>query len=74
MRLCSGNIGGTYFVESMDLPENLSRRLEALGFTKGTSVSILNRKGKGILIVKFRGSRFAFGKNISGNIEVKEFK
>ena len=40
--------------------------------TKRTRVSVLNRKGKGILIIKLRGTRFALGYNITKNIEVKE--
>ena len=47
-------------------------RLEALGMTRQTPVSVLNRKGKGILIIKLRGTRFALGYNITKNIEVKE--
>ena len=40
--------------------------------TRQTPVSVLNRKGKGILIIKLRGTRFALGYNITQNIEVKE--
>ena len=50
----------------------MERRLEALGMTRGTPVSVLSRKGKGILIIKLRGTRFALGYNITRNIEVKE--
>ena len=63
--------GGTCVVESMTLPFELERRLEALGMTTGTPVSGLNRKGKGIMIIKLRGTRFALGYNITRNIEVK---
>ena len=68
--LSDGIVGSTYLVSSMHLPEKLQKRLEALGMTVGTPVSVLNRKGKGILIVKFRGTRFALGTSISRNIEV----
>ena len=70
MLLCDGNVNSTYYVKSLHLSEKLAKRLEALGITQGTPVSIMNKKGQGILIVKFRGSRFALGKNISRNIEV----
>lgn len=63
--------GGTCVVESMDLPFELERRLEALGMTSGTPVSVLNRKGKGIMIVKLRGTRFALGYNITRSIKVE---
>ena len=59
-------------IESMDLPFELERRLEALGMTTGTRVSVLNRKGKGIMIIKLRGTRFALGYNITRNIKVRE--
>lgn len=63
--------GQTCVVEKMNLPFQLERRLEALGMTNETSVSVLNRKGDGILIIKLRGTRFALGSNITRNIEVR---
>ena len=62
----------SYVVERIGLPFQLERRLEALGMTRQTPVTVLNRKGKGILIIKLRGTRFALGYNITKNIEVKE--
>lgn len=56
---------------AIHLPENMERRLEALGMTLGTSVDVLNRKGKGILIIRLRGTRFALGYNITKNIQVR---
>lgn len=72
MYLKDAQIGHTYIVENIQLPFEMERRLEALGMTDKTSVSVLNRKGKGILIIKLRGTRFALGYNITKNIEVKE--
>ena len=72
MLLKDAQIGQTYVVENIHLPFQLERRLEALGMTRETPVSILNRKGKGILNIKLRGTRFALGYNITKNIEVKE--
>ena len=72
MYLKDAQVGHSYVVEKIDLPFQLERRLEALGMTRQTPVSILNRKGKGILIIKLRGTRFALGYNITQNIEVKE--
>lgn len=72
MFLKDAQIGHTYVVENIQLPFQLERRLEALGMTRETPVSILNRKGKGILIIKLRGTRFALGYNITKNIVVKE--
>lgn len=72
MLLKDAQIGRIYTVESVSLPFELERRLEALGMTLKTSISVLNRKGKGILIIKLRGTRFALGYNITKNIIVKE--
>ena len=66
--------GDTCVVEKLNLPFELERRLEALGLTNGTQVSVLNRKGKGIMIIKLRGTRFALGYNITRSIEVEEAK
>ena len=72
MFLKDGQIGQTYVVEEIRLPFQLERRLEALGMTLGTPVSVVNRKGKGILIIRLRGTRFALGYNITRNIKVRE--
>lgn len=64
MLLKDAQVGRTYIVEAIHLPFQMERRLEALGMTRQTSISVLNRKGKGILIVKLRGTRFALGYNI----------
>lgn len=61
-------------VENIKLPFQMERRLEALGMTDHAPLSVLNRKGKGIMIVKLRGSRFALGYNITKNIEVEEIQ
>ncbi len=72
MKLKDGIVGRNYRVLSVDLPVQLERRLEALGMTDHTVVSVLNRKGKGILVIKLRGTRFALGLNVTKNIEVEE--
>ena len=72
MLLKDAQVGWTYMVEAIHLPFQMERRLEALGMTRQTSISVLNRKGKGILIVKLRGTRFALGYNITKNITVEE--
>lgn len=64
--------GQRCIVENFSLPSQMERRLEALGMTKGTTISVLNRKGKGIMIIKLRGSRFALGYHMTKNITVRE--
>lgn len=71
IELSQGKIGGQYTIQHMELPLNIEKRLEALGMTHGTSISILNSKSRGVLIVKVRGTRFALGRNITMNIQVR---
>lgn len=66
--------GQKCIVESIKLPFQMERRLEALGMTRHTPLSILNRKGKGIMVIRLRGSRFALGYNITKQIEVEEIR
>ena len=72
MLLKDAQVGRTYIVEAIHLPFQMERRLEALGMTRQTSISVLNRKGKVILIIRLRGTRFALGYNITKNITVEE--
>ena len=72
MLLKDAQVGRTYIVEAIHLPFQMERRLEALGMTRQTSISVLNRKGKGILIIRLRGTRFALGYNITKNITEEE--
>ena len=71
MTLNNGEKNATYIVEKLYLPLHIEKRLEALGMLAGTKVEILNNKSGGTLIIKVRGTRFAIGKGISKNIEVR---
>ena len=71
MFLSEGQKGKKYTVLNMNLPFETQRRLEALGMTSRAPVTVINRKGKGILIIKLRGTRFALGVNITKNITVE---
>lgn len=72
MNLKKGINQSTYIVKLIDLDLPIERRLEALGLTEGTKITILNNDKKGALTVKFRGTRFAIGKRIADHIEVEE--
>ena len=50
MQLSEAKTGREYTVEKIALPFEMQRHLEALGMTDKTPVTVLNRKGKGILI------------------------
>lgn len=69
--LSRGMIGGSYRVETIELPAATEQRLESLGMTKGTLVAVQNAKSRGVLVVKVRGTRFALGRGITENIEVR---
>ena len=64
--------GESCIIEKINLPFLMEQRLESLGMTRDTVVSVLNRKGKGIMIIKLRGSRFALGYNMTKNITVRK--
>jgi ferrous iron transport protein A len=73
VNLNDSNIDKTYRVvqvTGLELP--VERRLEALGLTEGTRITVLNKKNKGAVIVKVRGSRFAVGNNIAAGIRIEE--
>ena len=70
MGLRQGKIRGTYVIDSISLPLQTEKRLEALGMTQGTPVEVLNCKSGGTMIVQVRGTRFALGKGITKNIKV----
>lgn len=72
MRLKEGKNHYTYVVEKIEIELNLERRLEALGLTEGSKITVLNNDKKGAMTVRFRGTRFAIGRRIAENILVKE--
>lgn len=71
MTLNDGQKGTTLQVIRMNLPLQTERRLEVLGMLEGTKISVVNRKKRGAMIIKIRGTRFAIGENITKCIEVK---
>ncbi len=74
MTLKQGKNHLTYRVESVHMEIQLERRLEALGLTEGSLITILNNDKKGSLTAKFRGTRFALGRRIADHITVTEVK
>ncbi len=72
MILQQASAGGRYTVETMTLPIELERRLEALGLIEGSQLDVLQKKRRGAMIVTVRGTRFALGYGVSSHIEVRE--
>ncbi len=71
MRLNEGEKGSILKVVHMELPVQTERRLEVLGMLEGTKITVVNRKKRGAMIIKIRGTRFAVGENITKCIEVE---
>ena len=71
MTLSDCNVGMNYHVDSIELNDKIKRRLEILGMTKNTVISVLNKKRSGTLIIKIRGTRFAIGRSITDGIIVR---
>ena len=73
LRLTEAQIGKNYQINSIEVTESITRRLEALGLNEGTKITILNHKrNRGAFIVKVRGTRLAFGRHITDGIIVRE--
>lgn len=72
MKLHEGEIGKTYIVYSIMVKDAITRRLEALGITELTPVTLMNKKGSGTVIILVRGTRLALGRKISEGIEIRE--
>lgn len=71
LTLDRGVIGETYRVVSMDgLPESTARRLESVGMTAGTHVTVLNNKSRGTVVARVRETRWALGRTITSAIEI----
>ncbi|HJB87293.1 MAG TPA: ferrous iron transport protein A [Candidatus Dorea faecigallinarum] len=72
MTLKQGKSNQTYCVRSIHTSLDLERRLEALGLTEGSLITIINNDKKGAMTARFRGTRFALGRSIAEHIEVTE--
>lgn len=72
MNLKQGQNAHTYIVKDIRIELSLERRLEALGLTTGSRITVLNNNKRGSMTVKFRGTRFAIGKRIADHIFVEE--
>lgn len=72
MTLNDGKVGGKYVVADAKLPIQLQKRMEALGLTIGTIVTVMHKKRSGTAVILLRGTRFAVGRGITSKIMVGE--
>lgn len=70
MQLSQVNVNDCVKVKSMNLDQALTRRLKTLGFLTNTTIQVIEKKGKGTMIIMVRGTRLAIGASISQCIEV----
>ena len=70
MKLHDMKIGQSATVSGTLLRQDTARRLEMLGLTGGTQIKLLNKKRSGAVIVKLRGTRYAFGRESAEKVEV----
>ena len=52
MTLFEAHKGGEYTIRGLYVEEAVTRRLQALGLNEGTTVTVLNRKRQGALIIQ----------------------
>ena len=71
MNLKEGKSGQTYKVLGINIQKDIERRLEVLGLTEDSHIQVINNDKKGSMTVRFRGTRFAFGRRIAENITVE---
>lgn len=64
-------IGQSVFIVQLNLDPQVALRLQALGMILGTKVKVLQKKGKGTMIIDLRGTRFALGPTITQHIGVE---
>ena len=69
MTLADAKKNEDYLIKGLFVEEAVTRRLQALGLNDGVKISVLNRKRKGALIIRVRGTRLALGRHLSSNIE-----
>ena len=72
MTLHAAKKDGKYTVKELLVEPIAARRLQALGLNEGTQLTVLNRKRKGALIIRVRGTRLALGRHLSANISIEE--
>ena len=74
MKLKEGLSGHEYKVMGINIEPALERRLEVLGLTEDSTIEVVRNDKKGSMTVRFRGTRFAFGRRIAENITVEEIR
>ena len=72
MTLADGKIEKDYIVEKVNLPLTLEKRMESLGMTIGSKVTLVHQKRNKTSVILIRGTKFAIGRDVASNIDVRE--
>ena len=72
MTLAEGKIDKDYVVEHVELPMTLEKRMESLGMTVGSKVTLLHQKRNKTSVILIRGTKFAVGRDVASSIHVRE--
>lgn len=72
MTLADGKINSDYIVEKVSLPIKIEKRMEALGMTVGSKVTLVHQKRNKTSVILIRGTKFAIGRDVASSIYVKE--
>jgi ferrous iron transport protein A len=68
--LCKLTAGNSGIIHSLSGEKNFLSRATAMGFTPGTSVSIVRNGSRGPLIVRLRDTDVAIGREEAARIEI----
>lgn len=74
MKLSEGKKGKHYRIEEVELTGDKRRRILAMGLTEDTVIFIEDKKIKGPMIIKVRGTRLALGGEFCRKILVGEME
>ena len=70
MALAMVNIGQEVIIRAINWGPKMKKRLESLGLTVGTKVSIISNDSNGAYILNVRGSRLVLGGSVTQQIVV----
>lgn len=71
MKLSEGKCKKEYRILHLHVPAQTKDRLQSLGMTVHTAITIMQKKHNGTMVIDLRGTRFALGDQLTKEIEVE---
>ena len=71
MSLTQIEIGAKVLVEKLNAGQRFQHRMAELGIFPGALIQVLNREGRGPLVVQIGGSRLMLGRQMAEKIAVR---